>query len=120
MRIKALIPVLVIVVGLLAASPVEAQFTKDWKDWYGHIQGGYTLGMGDYSDLADDGWTLGGDVTYYPADWPVGISMGIDHYDFDMTGDAKNFFESDGEISTWGFTGGVTWSPRLEARLAST
>ena len=117
MKIRAIIPVAIIVVGMLAASPAEAQFTKDWKSWYGHVQGGYTLAQGDFSDLADDGWTLGGGATFYPDDWPVGISLGIDYSDFGMTREAKDYFESDGDVSTWALTTGVTWSPRLEGSV---
>jgi hypothetical protein len=107
----------VAMVGMLAAGSAEAQFTKDWKSWYGHVQGGFSLTQGDVSLLADDGWTLGGGATYYPSTWPVGISMGLEYSDFDMTGEAKDFFESSGDVSVWGVTTGVTWSPRLEGSI---
>ena len=116
MKFKALIPA-VLVVGLLCAAPAEAQFTKDWKDWYGHVEGGFTLTQGDLSLLADDGWTLGGGATYYPDTWLVGISMGLEYHDFDMTREAKDFYESDGDVSVWGVTGGITWSPKLEGSV---
>jgi len=112
-----IVPIVTITVGLLAASPAEAQFTKDWKSWYGNVHGGFTLTQGDVSQLADDGWTFGGGATYYPADWPVGISMGIDYRAFDMTSQAKDFFESNGDVDVWAFTGGVTWSARSEGSI---
>jgi hypothetical protein len=114
--LKHIIPI-VAVIGLLSATPADAQFTKDWKSWYGHVEGGFGLTEGDVADLADDGWTLGGGATYYPSDWPVGISMGIAYSDYDMTGEAKDYFESNGDVSTWELTGGVTWSPRTEGTV---
>jgi hypothetical protein len=114
--LKHIIPIIA-VIGLLSATPADAQFNKDWKSWYGHVQGGFSLTQGDVADLADDGWTIGGGATYYPSDWPVGISMGIGYSDYDLTGEAKDYFESNGDVSTWEATGGVTWSPRLEGSV---
>jgi opacity protein-like surface antigen len=113
MKIMAIYPV-ALAIGILVAAPAQAQFTKNWKSWYGHVQGGFSLTQGDVSELADDGWTLGGGATYYPSDWPVGISMGLEYSAFDMSRQAKNFFESDGDVDIWAFTSGITWSPRLE------
>ncbi len=84
MTLKHIIPVIT-VIGLLSAVPADAQFTKDWKSWYGHVQGGFSLTQGDVAELAGDGWTIGGGATYYPADWPVGISMGLEYSGYDLT-----------------------------------
>jgi len=116
LKLRALVPA-VLAVGFLCAAPAEAQFTKDWKNWYGHVEGGFTLTQGDVSQLADDGWSIGGGATYYPSDWLVGISMGLEYMDFGMTGEAKDFFESSGDVNVWAVTGGITWSPRLEGSV---
>ena len=117
MNHRLIVSAIVLAMGLIGAGPAEAQFTKDWKSWYGHAHGGFALSQGDLSELADDGWTVGGGATYYPSTWPVGISMGLDYSAFDMTRQAKDYFESNGEVDIWQVTGGVTWSPRSEGSV---
>jgi opacity protein-like surface antigen len=111
---KILIPALALA-ALLCVAPAEAQFNKDWQDWYGNVHGGYSVTQGDFSEAAKDGWTLGGGATYYPSDWLFGISLELNYSDYDLTDELKDFFESSGgDVDIWGLTTGLTWSPKLE------
>lgn len=117
MKLKHIIPAIAII-GLLSAAPADAQFTKDWKNWYGNFHGGWSLAQSDFSDVVKDGWTLGGGATYFPDDWLFGISLGLDYSDHDIKREVLDAFESSGgDVSIWALTTGLTWSPRLEGSL---
>ena len=49
------------------------------RDWFGHINGGYTFATGTTSDFLDDDWTLGGGAMYWPSDWPLGIALDVNY-----------------------------------------
>ncbi len=47
MKLKNLLPIVMLGAFILAPSTADAQFDKTWKDWFGHIQGGYSMVQGD-------------------------------------------------------------------------
>jgi hypothetical protein len=111
---KRVLPIAVVTV-ILSVAPADAQFTKSWKDWYGNFGGGFTLPQGDAADVIKDGWNLHGGATYYPEEWAVGLSMGLEYHDFGVEREILDFFESSGgDVSIWGLTAGLTWSPKLD------
>jgi opacity protein-like surface antigen len=106
------------VLCLLTVAPAEAQFTKNWKDWYGNVHGGWNLPQGDAGKVANDGWIVGGGATYYPDDWALGLSLGLDYMDSNIKRDVLDEFEaSGGYVTVWGLTAGLTWSPKLEGSV---
>jgi len=108
----------VVVMAVFSAVPADAQYTKNWKDWYGEVSGGFTMTQGDASDVIDNGWNLRGGATYYPDDWVFGVKLGLEYNDFDITREVLDAFESSGGYADiWGVTGGLTWSPRLEGGI---
>jgi len=99
----------------LIPATANAQFTGTFKDWYGHIAAGYSTAQGDMADIADDGWNFSGGATYYPQEWLVGISMGLDFEQFDLSREVLDAFDAtDGDLDIRAFTTGLTWSPRLK------
>jgi opacity protein-like surface antigen len=109
---------LLAVVGLLAAVPVEAQFEKDWKGWYGQVGVGYALPQGDAGDaIEDDLWWTGG-ATYYPERWPVGIMLELAYSNHDIRSDVLEPIQPpeeriEGDVTVWSLTANAVWSPRL-------
>jgi opacity protein-like surface antigen len=107
-----------VVAGLLAVGPVEAQFEKDWKSWYGQLGAGYSLPQADAGDaLEDDLWWTGG-VAYYPETWPVGILVELAYSDYDLRSDVLEQIQPpdtriEGDVAVWALTAGAVWSPRL-------
>jgi opacity protein-like surface antigen len=109
---------LLVVAGLLGAAPAEAQFEKDWKGWYGQVGLGYALPQGDAGDAIEDGlWWTGG-VTYYPAEWPVGILAELAYSNHEIRSDVLEPIQPpdqriDGDVTVWSLTANAVWSPRL-------
>ncbi len=118
MRIRKIL--LVVVVGAFFVMPAtaDAQFTKEWKDWYGHFAGGYSGTQGDFSHIMENGWNISGGATYRPKPWPVGITIDLGFNDFNMTNDAADYFESSGgDGSVWSLTSGAIWAPKLSGSI---
>jgi len=115
--LKRITPLLVIA-GLLGVAPAEAQFEKDWKDWYGHVGIGYVLPQGDTGDvLEEDLWFAGG-AAYYPDTWPVGIMLELGYSNHDIKHEALEPIQPpdsriDGDVTVWSMTANAVWSPRL-------
>jgi opacity protein-like surface antigen len=107
--------------AIIPAATADAQFEKDWKEWYGHVFGGYSMPQGDMSDVAKEGWTLGGGFAYYPNDWLVGLTGEIAWSDHGIQREILDAFESSGgDVTIWSLTGGVVWSPRLDGSFGFT
>lgn len=109
---------LLVVAGLLGAAPAEAQFEKDWKGWYGQVGLGYALPQGDAGDAIEDGlWWTGG-VTYYPAEWPVGILAELAYSNHEIRSDVLEPIQLpesriEGDVTVWSLAASAVWSPRL-------
>jgi opacity protein-like surface antigen len=96
---------------------------KGFKDWFGHIAGGFTLTQGDVSDILDDGYSIRGGATYWPEEWPVGLVMELEYSGFDISNETiRNINDAieqgggegmltGGDVETWSFTLNGTWSP---------
>jgi hypothetical protein len=56
------------------------------RDWFGHINGGYTFATGTTSDFLDDDWTFGGGAMYWPSDWPLGIALNVNYWRMERFG----------------------------------
>lgn len=96
----------------------EAQGSKPWKSWYGHIAGGYTDVTGEAGKVFNNGWNINGGATYKPSSWPLGLNLELAYNDFGMTKDAREFFEaSGGDGSVGSFTAGAIWVPDLDGQI---
>jgi opacity protein-like surface antigen len=106
-------------VFLVASSAwAGARPDKSWKNWFGHFYGGYDFMTGDFGNIVDDGWTLGGGATWWPETTPVGLrfDLGYNNADFSReflqaldevtTGDI-----STGDVDIWSLTANVVWGP---------
>lgn len=116
--LKKILPLAVIVGFVFVPTDAEAQYSKPWKDWYGHIAGSYTLTQDDIAKVFNDGWGISGGATYRPEGWAIGLTGELGFNDFGMTKAARNFFESsggDGEI--WSLTTGLLWGPQHSGRV---
>jgi len=77
------------------------------RNWFGHVSGGYALASGDTGDALDDDWTIGGGALYWPASWPIGISLDVNYLKMDLSRSSINAINdaiasdpnNDGEIS---------------------
>jgi opacity protein-like surface antigen len=93
------------------------------RSWFGHIDGGYAFATGDSGDFLDDDWTIGGGVLFWPADWPVGVSVDVNYLRLDLSGSALDSINSaidqdpdndgaitGGDVETWQFALNGIWS----------
>lgn len=111
MRFRRLV-LIVLAVGLLPLATAQAQFDKDYKSWYPHIAVGYNVPLGDFDDLAKDGWEINGGATYKPAEWPLGIIIDLAYNDWNMEREFLDRAEaSGGDATAWSLTGGGVWAP---------
>jgi hypothetical protein len=118
MRFKTVLPLIVILGLFVVPTTAEAQYSKPWKDWYGHVAGSYVLTEDDFAQVFNDGWGISGGATYRPDSWAIGIMGELAYNDFGMTTEAREFFESsggDGEI--WSLTAGLVWGPKLSGKI---
>jgi opacity protein-like surface antigen len=114
----------------LGASLLLASFSfaqprpdKDWKNWFGHIAGSYSIPQGDASDVLDEGYSFGGGATYWPEDWPVGLRLDLEYSDFDISSstirDINDAIDeaggegsiTGGDVTAWSGTVSAVWSP---------
>ena len=111
MRLRRLVPVL-LVLGLLPLATVQAQFDKEYKSWYPHIAVGYSIPLAEFDDLAQDGFSINGGVTYKPSDWAVGVIMDLAYSDYNLE---RSFLDvadsSGGDSDVWSLTAGGIWAP---------
>ena len=96
---------------------------KGYRNWFGHISGGYSLPQGDVSDILDDGYSFRGGATYWPETWPIGIVLDTEYSSFDMSNSAireinQGIIDGGGEgeltggdVTSWSFSISGTWSP---------
>jgi opacity protein-like surface antigen len=131
---------------LAATSSFAGRPDKSWKNWFGHVSGGYSMPQGDFADVVDDDWTFAGGATYWPETWPVGIDIELAYNDWDVTSEALREFNEQqppggntltgGGVDIWSLTADFIWSPgrgrvspyimgglgvyRLRGRLTST
>ena len=118
MKLKILLPIVILGAFILAPSTADAQFKKTWKSWYGHVQGGYSMVQGDLDNVLKDGWNISGGATYKPKDWLLGVTMELGYNDFNMTSEALDFFESSGgDASITSLTIGGIWAPNLNGKI---
>ncbi|MFV2073738.1 MAG: outer membrane beta-barrel protein [Thermoanaerobaculales bacterium] len=118
MRLKNLLPIMALGALILAPAAANAQFTKSWKDWYGHVAGGYSFVRGDAAGVIKDGWNVNGGATYYPDDWLIGISLGLDFESHDLKREILDAFEaSGGDVNIAALTLGLSWSPKLDGSI---
>lgn len=98
-------------IGLLVSTVAQAQPKKDFKDWYGHVAGGYSTVIGDAEQIADDDINLNGGATYWPDAWPVGVKVEFGYNDFDLTREAVQYVGgAGGKAEIWSLTTGAVWS----------
>jgi hypothetical protein len=118
MRLK--ISVLIAAVFAFTALPrsADAQLDKPWKDWYGHVAGGWVGVQGDAGDVLEDGWTISGGATFKPGEWPLGIVIEGGYSGFDMTRSALDYFESSGgDADVWSLTTGAVWATKTSGSI---
>lgn len=118
--IRRLIPLLICALVFLPVTQAGGRPDKDWKEWFGHISGGYSAGMGTFGDLVDDSFIFNGGATLWPDTWPVGMNLDLAYsqYDFsDETLRAINDIIDMDPISNGDITGGDTdiWSVGVNA-----
>jgi len=74
---------LVAVAGLAlsaaVAAPASAQATEDLRTVRFGVQGGLSMPMGDFGDVAGTGFTIGGLADFRPASLPFGIRFNVDY-----------------------------------------
>lgn len=120
--------VMLLAVLLLASGSLSAggRPNKDYKDWFGHFGGGWSMIQGDASDILDDEWYFNGGATYWPTDWAIGIDLDLSWSNYEFSREAINAIntaiDSDpigalggdvtgGDVDIWGFTLNGQWSP---------
>jgi hypothetical protein len=115
---------LAVIVGLavaLGATGARAQPKKDWKSFFGHVGGGWTLVDGEAADVINDGWNLNGGFTYKPPSWPVGIVGDLGYNDFRVKSSALSIdgerIADKGSVSIWSLTAGLTWTAPTQGKV---
>jgi hypothetical protein len=82
------------------------------QKWFGHISGGYGFAEGDTSNNLDDTWMISGGATYWPTDWPVGLSLELGYSDFDLSNSGRI---DGGSLTNWQATINAIWGPGKHA-----
>lgn len=112
--------ILVVLVVFLAASSAwaGARPDKSWKGWFGHFYAGYDFTSGDFGNLADNGWTLGGGATWWPETSPAGLRIDLGYNNFDIAKDVIEAIDdavtgniTTGDVDIWSLTANVIWGP---------
>jgi len=122
LRLPALLLVLVSSAAIAGGRPSSSP-----GPWYWDIKGQWNLAQGDYSDIVDDGFGLGGSVIYWPSDRPFGLQFDITYNDYDIGNSAiraindaiediddpafDDISVTGGDISDWSFMFNGIWSP---------
>ena len=96
---------------------------KNWKSWFGHFDGSFTLPQGDAGDVLDDGFSLSGGAMYWPEEWKVGLVLDLDYTELNISSssirDINDAIEdadgegslNGGDVTVWSLTVNATWSP---------
>jgi len=96
---------------------------KSWKNWFGHIAGGWGFQQDDTKDILDDALYFDGGATYWPTDWPVGLVLDLaaSQYDFNretldkindaLEADGQERSITGGDTTIWSLTANGIWSP---------
>jgi opacity protein-like surface antigen len=108
--------------ALMSASVSQARPDKSWKNWFGHVETGYVLSQGDYSDIVKDDFSISGGATYYPESWPVGIDLTLGWSDQSFTSSVLRAINDQlepgqgevtgGGVEIWSFVPSVVWNSR--------
>jgi opacity protein-like surface antigen len=121
-----------LVVALVAAGTAHAggRPDKDWKDWFGHFSGGWSLAEGTFGDIVDDDFYLNGGATYWPEAWAAGINLDLAWADYDLSGSAvrrlNDFLDdlpgqtdsiSGGDVDVWSLSINALWGPKLDGAV---
>ena len=82
---------LVAVAGLTlsaaVAAPASAQATEDLRTIRFGVQGGLSMPMGDFGDVAKSGFIIGGLVDARPASLPFGLRFNVDYQNWGVDSD---------------------------------
>ena len=119
---KAAVALTTCIVLICSSSvPQAGRPDKSWKNWFGHLSGGWVFAQGDLSDIIDDDFTLHGGATYWPSDWPFGIELDLSYTEFDVSNSAIDRINDQimpmmgditgGDVTDWSITANVVWSP---------
>jgi opacity protein-like surface antigen len=91
---------------------------KSWKNWFGHFYAGYDFASGDFGNLVDNGWTLGGGTTWWPETAPAGLKIDLGYNNFDIASDVIKAIDdattgtvTTGDVDVWSLTANVIWGP---------
>jgi opacity protein-like surface antigen len=130
-RKLAILVCVVFVLGTLSTgSSWAGRPDKTWKNWFGHLAGGWDVASGDFGNIVDDTWTLSGGATWWPETSPVGLDIDLAWQDFDVSKDAIRRINEEigtdpgndgeinnGDVSIWSLTTDVIWSPNTQSKV---
>ena len=120
---KALVLLATTILLVSGSASAQPRPDKSWKNWFGHIDGSFTLAQGDAGDVLDDGFSLGGGATYWPEDWKIGLVLDLDYTEFGISGSTIRSINNaiddaggegmltGGDVNLWSLTVNGTWSP---------
>jgi len=105
--------VMMALVAVALALPAQAQQSyRVFKEWYGWVHFGYLSPEGDYGNVSDSGWTMGGGATYMPDTLPIGFDLGLDYHENDLKRELVDYLEADnGYVEVWSLSLGARWQP---------
>jgi opacity protein-like surface antigen len=88
-----------------AAAPVAAQNVADMRPMRFGVQGGVSMPTGDFGDLANMGFIVGGLLDVKPASMPVGFRFNVDYQRWGVDSEI-----ADGNFSSMSGTGAVMFT----------
>jgi opacity protein-like surface antigen len=102
---------MIALVAVALAAPAQAQQSyRVFKEWYGWFHFGYMMPQGDYGDVTDSDWTIGGGATYMPDSLPIGIDIGLDYHENDIKREIVSGLQADnGYVDVWSLSLGARW-----------
>ncbi|MDX1384958.1 MAG: outer membrane beta-barrel protein [Thermoanaerobaculia bacterium] len=121
--VNSILPLVVALAFSATVASAQPRPDKDWKNWFGHVKGSFTLPQADAGDVLDDGWSLSGGATYWPETWPLGLVIELDYSEFDISNSTlrrlNNALDAlggegsitGGDLDSWSLTFSGTWSP---------